>query len=449
MPDDQNRDNNLGPALQQTQAQPLPPAGPGKPGSGTDQSGAKKAWQGGWQINPPAQLPKAKAATQAPPPPADIAPHLEVLLLTQKHKLRRFFMRTGIFVLLPCFVVWFYTALIATPRYVCTYQITYQTYEATSSLSGGLTPSVIGSSLANSIDYGALLYQYIRSAQLAEDVDAKLHLRKYYASHHIDWLSRLDRHANQANFLAYWQSHVSVSEGFGGYITIAVQGFDPQFSLKLAQAIYDDTDEMMSRLTAKASANMVATATNQLAQASVGLQKSNDALTTFRNTHGDLDPSLIATQLAGVEGALESQIAAANAQLAQDEANMQPNASQIVQMKLQISGLQSQLNAERQRLASSNGQSNYSDMVTQYETMITNQLLATSVYQAAQQGLIIAQADATQKQNYVVDYIPPLLPDRPTVPDPLQDTLITFLACLCIYGIANLLVSAFRDQAGI
>jgi hypothetical protein len=31
----------------------------------------------------------------------------------------------------------------------------------------------------------------------------------------------------------------------------------------------------------------------------------------------------------------------------------------------------------------------------------------------------------------------------------LDDTFITFLACVGLYGIGNLLFSAFRDQAGI
>jgi capsular polysaccharide transport system permease protein len=176
---------------------------------------------------------------------------------------------------------------------------------------------------------------------------------------------------------------------------------------------------------------------------------ANTALTTFRNTHGDLDPTMIATELGTIEGTLETQLANLRAQLAQAQANLQPSATQIVQLNLQISGVEKQLEAERQRLANSNGQNSYSDTVAQYDLLLSNQQLASSTFQAAQQGLVIAQADASAKQDYVVDFVAPVLPDRPTVPDPMKSAGLAFLSCILVYSICNLLLSAMRDQTGV
>jgi capsular polysaccharide transport system permease protein len=316
-------------------------------------------------------------------------------------------------------------------------------------LSSTLIQSSFGTNTADSIDYGTLLYEYIRSSQLAEQIDRQMHLRDYYSSDRIDWFSRLGRDASQAKLLSYWQSRVSVSEGFGGYVTVSVEGYDPQFTMQLAQNIEKAADHMMDQLTAGPEAAAVIVATSQLAQANTALQAANNQLTAFRDTHGDFNPDFIAKELGTIIGALESQVANLRAQLIQDQANMQPGASQIVQLKLQIAGLESQIASERQRLAEQTGGTSYSDVVEQYQLLLSNQALATSIEQAAQQGLLVAEADAAQKQNYVVDFVPPYVPDQPTEPTPLIDAFETFLACLGLYGIGNLLFSAFRDQAGV
>jgi capsular polysaccharide transport system permease protein len=410
-----------------------------------NKSGGQKT---GVQSRAPAQ-PFSTPSAPASALPAGTAFQLETLFAMRRGRRRGFALRLGLFVALPALTVWFYTALIATPRYVCNFEVTYQAYQPNTTIGGTLTPSVIGSSVEDSIDYGTIIYEYIRSPALAAQVDQALKLREQFSDRKIDFLSRLGSNADQAGFLDYWRKHVVVSEGFGGYLTIQVQGFDPQKTLQLAQTINADADSMIDGLTARARAAEVQSATDQLNAAALTLRQADAALTSFRNAHGDLDPGFDATQLATVAGTLEAQLAALRAQLTQAQANLQPGASQIVQLDLQINGVESQIQAERQRLAANGGQASYSDIVATYDDLLANQQSASNAYQLTLQGLEMARADAASKQNYVVDFVPPILPDRPALPDPLVSSFETLLACLTAYGIVSLLLAAFRDQAGL
>jgi capsular polysaccharide transport system permease protein len=407
--------------------------------------GAQK--RGGPQDVPPGQRPRGEYVGPGALP-TGTAHQVELLLAKRQEHRKNLFIRLGIIVLLPAFIAWFYTALIATPRYVCNFEITYQAYQPTSSLSASLTQSAQGSSVTDYVDYGALLYEYIRSEALAEKVDQQINLRQHDSSSRIDSLSRLATNASQAAFLAYWRYHVAVSEGFGGYLTVKVQGFDPAFTLLLAQTISADADNMINGLSAQALISQVKSATDQLYITRELLTNADNALTVFRNTHGDLDPSFAATELATIVGTLESELASLRAQLQWSEANLQPGSSQIVQLKLQVSAMEQQIQAERQRLSASTG-STYSDTVDKYNDLVADQQFAITTYQAAQQGLIIAQADAASRQNYAVAFVPPILPDHPTMPDPFISSVTVFLAFLTLYAIGNLLFSAFRDQSGI
>jgi capsular polysaccharide transport system permease protein len=381
------------------------------------------------------------------PPPADMPAQLQLLLDMRSRRLRGFALRMSIFVVVPCLLVLFYTALIATKRYVSSFQVTYQVYQPITSVGGGLLSTTPSNS--DAIDYGNLIQNYVASEALAERLDQQLNLRAYYGSSKIDWTSRLPAHATDGQYFSYYSNHVSVSEGFGGYVTVTVQAFDPAFTLKLAQTIDQDANEMLDGMTAQARAAELKAATDSMNDATTQLANINLALTNFRNTHGDLDPSQIATEIGAIEGTLESQLADVKAQLAQADANMQPNAAQIVQLNLQVAALQKQIDEERARLANGDGQPNYANVVAQYQTLLAQQQLALTNYQAAQQGLLAAKTDAAREQNYVVDYVAPTLPDRPTAPDPLMSTAEAFVACMVVYSILNLLYSAMRDQTGV
>ena len=447
MPDDQNGNDDLGSG-----------SGRGRgPGGGKQGNGPRRNLRGNWQNRvggkPGDTEGLAPALPLSQPIPVGLplgtSHQVELLLAGRQHRLRRLLLRFFVFVFLPTLVVWFYTALIETPRYVCNYEVTYQSYQPGSTLSGGLTQSMFGSSVADSIDYGTLITQFIQSSALAEQVDQQLHLRQAFSSKKIDWFSRLKKDASQKKFLAAWSDHVSVSEGFGGYLTIIVQGFDPAQTLLLAHTITADADAMMDKLSSPPNTAAVKSASDQLALAATALKKSDDALTGFRNSHVDLDPNLMSTQLATIVGTLESQLATLRAQLQQAQANMKPGAAQIVQLQLQVNAVEKQIQAERQRLSSNNGQSTYSNTVAQYEDLVSDQAFANTTYQSAQQGLVIARANAASKENYIVDFVPPILPDHPTMPNPLTSSFTVFMGCLFGYGIVNLLLTAFRDQSGL
>jgi capsular polysaccharide transport system permease protein len=394
-----------------------------------------------------ARLKRGMPALFPAPPPAGMPEQLQLLLEMRHNRLRRFLLRAIIFMVVPTLLVLFYTGVIATPRYVSTFEVTYQVYQPTTTVGGGLVP--VATSQSDAIDYGAVIYQYVQSQTLADKLDQQLHLRDYFSSDRIDWTSRLVKNATEPQYYGYYGNRVTVTEGFGGYLTISVQAFDAAFAQKLAQTINDDCNTMLDGITAQARQAEVQTAEAQFKDASTQLNQANQALTSFRNSHGDLDPSQIATELGTIEGTLEAQLASTKAELAQAQANMQPNNSQIVQLNLQVAAIQKEIDSERSRLAGDNDTANYSSTVADYQTLVSNQQLATTNYQAAQQALLAAQADATRKQNYVVDFIAPPLPDKPTAPNPWLSAGETLLACLIGYAIINLLFAALRDQTGV
>jgi capsular polysaccharide transport system permease protein len=391
----------------------------------------------------------APTLRNAPPfGPQTVEPPFSLVDMRRARK-RRFFILLALFVGVPTFCTLLYTILLATPRYVSESQFTYQTFQAQQKLSSGLIQSFVGTSTTNTIDNGAILYEYVRSPALLDVLNAKLDLKGYYSNPKIDYLSRLSANASRERFISYYRRHISVSESLGGYLTVDVYAFDPQYAQALAKAVIEACDSMMDNMTAQARQKRV-----QLAEAAVTTQegrvrKARSELTKFQNAHGELDPQLSATQLQQIVANIESQLSAARAELTTALTYMSANAPSVVQLKLKIDALEQQRQHERDRLANTANNSTFSQMLEQYSALQLEETFAKDAYQASLQGLVIARADASSQQSYLVNFAPPGEPYKASLTFPLLYTLTVFLISLLAFGIGSLIAGAFRDQANL
>jgi capsular polysaccharide transport system permease protein len=402
----------------------------------------------------PATAPPAAA------PPAEATPFSWVgsvqpdrMWLELKHaRRRRLFFRLGIFCALPTIFTFLYMLFIASPRYVSEFEITYQTYNPPQTLSSGLVQNLLGSNATNgALDLADILYEYIRSATLLQKLDHELRLRQYYSSPTVDYFSRMNPNATINTFQLYYNWFVSVSQS-NGYLTIDVQAFDPDYALALAKAIVKACDQMVNELTARPSQDEVRYAKAEVKEAEDRVRKARQALTEFQNAHGDLNPPGSANQLGGIVGTIEGSLAAARSQLAVLAATA-PNSPQVKVTKANIAALEGQLKLERDRLANNRLANNdlstvpYSKLLNQYQALQLEQQFAQTAYQAAQQGLEVARADAIHQQNYLIDFAPPYRPDRQSIKFALWYTLTALTISLALFAIGSLIGGAMRDQS--
>jgi capsular polysaccharide transport system permease protein len=392
-----------------------------------------------------------KPAPAKVPAPLESWPSLaqpeKMLSAVRKARRRKFFTRLALFVGLPTLLTALYVFAWASPRYVSEFEITYQTYQNTQSLSAGLIQTVLGGS-SSTIDPGSILLEYVRSDALLHKLDQKLNLRKYYSSDKVDYPARMRAGISDEGFLRYYRNHVvDASEGLGGYLTVDVQAFDPEFAHALAQAIVQACDQMVDEMTARARADGMKFAEGEVARQEDRVRQAQIAETKFQNEHHDLNPTNTANQYGQIVGNLESQLSQTRTALSNALSYARQDAPQVLQLKNQIAALESQLQDQRARLTG--GNSTYSQILEEYARLQLEEQFAQNAYQSAQQGLAVARADAARKQSYLVDFVTPNLPDGPTQMFYITYLAAAFLGSLFLYAIGNLMVSAFRDQAGL
>ena len=388
-------------------------------------------------------------AFEAPEPSwAATTQYAQALLQMRRRRKRRFLTWFSLIVVLPTLATAGYFLFVATPRYTSEFELTYQTYRGPTTLAGGLVQSVTGTSQQNTIDLGTIMYEYVRSPALAEKLSASLDLRKHFSQDRIDWLSRISPTASRERFLDYFRQRVRVSQGLGGYLDISVEAFDPVFAQTLAKAVVDACDLMIDDLTSRARNNEVQFAESELGRQEDRVRKARLAMTQFQNLHGDQDPTRAAAQLGTIVGSLETDLANTRTQLANTQATLSPDSPIITQIKLKIASLEQQLKDQQTRLATdkTGAKTPYSEVLEQYSALQLEQEFAKNAYMAAQQGLVVARADAAAKQNYIIDFAPPNLPERMSYLVPIEASVTVLLVGLLLFGFGGLVLGAARDQ---
>jgi hypothetical protein len=81
-----------------------------------------------------AKLKSAVPALFPGKPSSDLPPQVQFLLRMRANRLRNFLLRLCIFVVVPTLLVWVYTTVMVTHRYVCTFEETYQVYQPSAAL---------------------------------------------------------------------------------------------------------------------------------------------------------------------------------------------------------------------------------------------------------------------------------------------------------------------------
>lgn len=436
---------------------------------------APTATRDGASSNLPA--PAGRASPSAPPnkkmPVGEVRPakaplvldlDQEVLLLEYKGLLRAkrkaFLLKVLLFIAAPTLAVMCYAYFYATPRYVSEFQVVYNNTGSSSAASG--LAALMGT--GDTTDMTRVVSAYIASTAMLSIVDKKLNLRSEYSDAKIDWIDRMPANASDETFLKYFQRRVSVYENTGGYLTVDVESFSPQRALETARVINEAADAMVDDLNDRPRRDFVTFTHKELERFEQSLNIATMMLTRFREEHSEYNYSNVVSQLSSVVGTLQSQLAETRTQLARDKQFLSADAPSVRDLEAKIASLESQIQIERTRYGTPQNVENevsaknpvdphathdnasYSQIMAQYADLTLAQELAKTDYAAAKQSYEAAVLALAKKTAYVVNFVPPQLPQTATRPDGKYLASTTLIATMLLYFLSTLILGLLRDQ---
>jgi capsular polysaccharide transport system permease protein len=388
------------------------------------------------------ELPKAVTTPNVTRPPEKIKPQRRVL------RLRHVLVALSFlgFVVVPSALFGVYLYLVAADQYISRVGFTVRTEEA--GVSSEFLGKLVGVSSASSKD-SDILYEFIQSQQLIEQIDQKLDLRNMYSKPKYDPLFAFDPTDSIEDLRDYWLRMVKIYYDSGtGLIELRASGFSPEDARSIATTIFEFSSNMINEISAIAREDSTRYAKVELDKALKNLKTARSNVTQFRARTQIVDPTADVQGQMGLLVNLQAQLADTLIELDLLKEVTEDEDPRIVQATRKVTVIQRRIEGERSKfgLSTGKGDDTFSLLVGQYEALVVDREFAEQSYLAARALYDQALAESGRQSRYLAAYVSPTLAE--TAEYPRRMLLLTTLSLffLMAWSILVLIAYSIKDR---
>lgn len=309
--------------------------------------------------------------------------------------------------------------------------------------------SLLGGTTSDAGTDRAIVSEYIMSPDMIFSLDKLLDLRTHFSKSKADYFSRLSHDASLDEFIQYWKSIVTVKlDSASGVATLHTKAFTSELAHAMNTEIIRLSEQLINDMNNRALTDSLAQTRHEVKLAENRLAKARQALSSFRNQYQEIDPAATATSRVSLVSQLEAQLSAARVELETIRKFMSEDSHQVQALKGKMSGLEKQIDFEKNRIASSNNPE-LIHLLERFEELTMEHEFAQQMYVSAITSLEAVRVKMDNKSSYIEAFQRPTVPDEPTHPERAKRIIISIVVILLSYGILLLLIAAVRDHMGV
>lgn len=310
-----------------------------------------------------------------------------------------------------------------------------------SGILGALTS--IGSTSASDTD---ILFEFIRSQRIVEEINRDIDLRAIYNRAPGDvWFALGDDPSIEA-LHGEWLRMVDVSLGSAGIVEVTAKAFDPEDARRIAEAVLAHSSALVNRLSEQARGDAIKFATGELELAEANLKDMRQRMNDFRREHRLVDPTADVAGQAGLLNALQAQLAQALVDRDMLSTYAAEGDQRMIQANRRIDAITERIDSERGTLGVEGVAGSLPDVLSSYEELRVDLEFANAAYTQALAGLAAARAEAGRQSRYLAPHIQPTLAETSLYP---RRAMLSGLALLFLalgWGVAMLVYYNVRDN---
>ena len=324
----------------------------------------------------------------------------------------------------------------------------------------GLFSSVPGLSAlggASSTD-ADILYAYLQSQAIVEEVDQRVDLREIWGRLHAeDPVFAFNPLGSIEDLTRYWNRMITISYDPGpAMIEIELRSFDPHSAKEVAQTVKLLSNELVNRIGSIARKDKTLMSQHELSRAEDRLSQARVALTKFRLTHRIVNPIADLEGEMSVIHRLQQVLADEIVELDLLQRNLTNDGNsqrrtaisdtRIVQSERRIQALRTRITQERKTLGDPSGNRDLAQLTGEYEQLAVAVEIAQQAYAMALATHEANRAAANQQTRYLAGYSPPTLAERAIYPRRWMILGSVFLVLTLAWAMIILAGYSFRDR---
>jgi capsular polysaccharide transport system permease protein len=347
---------------------------------------------------------------------------------------------------LPTLYCLYYLNFRAKDQYAATVAFSVRTEDVSSAIDliGGL--SALGSGSSSDSD---VLYEYIKSKTLVDEVDKKFDLRNLYSEHYdLDPIFSFKPGGSIEDLVEYWPWVVKVFYDQGtGLIEVQVRAFSPIDARDIAKAIFDESSAMINELSDIAREDTIGNARDELQRALTRVKDIRKEIMRFRSENKMIDPLSELEMQAGVVNALNNQLSELLIEYDVIAVSSDLEDPRLIEIMQRISIVRERIAGERKKfVVGDDYQSSYSKLVSEFEGLVVQREYAENTYVAALAAYDAALTEAERQSRYLAAYIKPTLAEKSEHPDKIIITFFVMFFSMFVWASFVLVYYAVRDR---
>lgn len=358
-----------------------------------------------------------------------------------------------LFVVAPAALSWWYVTERAVGRYVSTAAFSVRSEQSNSPFE--LLGGVVGLGASSSSDPN-ILYDFIQSQELVERIDERVDLRALWAKADPvrDPVFAYHPPGTIEDMVFYWNRVVGIyNDTTTGIMDLEVQAFTPEDAQLLAELIYEESSDMINRLSDIAQEDATRVARLELEAAVERLKAAREAVTLFRNRHQIVDPQADMQSQMGILTSLQSELASTLIDLDTLRQTTAETDPRIVQAEQRIAIIERRIAEERAKFGIGTNDaelgaqdSAFADIVGEYEGLMVDLEFASQSYAAAYTTFETALADARRQKLYIAAHVRPTRAERAIYPRTEVIVPLVALFSFLAWALLVLMAYALKDR---
>ena len=296
-----------------------------------------------------------------------------------------------------------------------------------------------------------ILYEYIRSQKMVEDINEEIDLVGIFSKPDFDPVFAYDPSGTIEDLVDYWPGMVRVNyDSRTSLIDIRVQAFSPKDAQLIARKIVEKSSLRINELSAIARADTTRYAQSDLELALARLKIARTELTNFRSRTQIVDPNADLQGQMGLLNTLAAELVETKIELSLLLETSRESDPRIAQAKRRLEIIEGLIEEERQKFGMGDqkegrGQ-DYSSLVGEFESLMVDLEYAQSAYLRAQAAMDMALAEAQRQNRYLATYNLPTLAQSARYPE--RGILVLLIAAMTLTGWATvmLIYYSLRDR---
>ncbi|MEM7176751.1 MAG: hypothetical protein AAF503_03510 [Pseudomonadota bacterium] len=297
-----------------------------------------------------------------------------------------------------------------------------------------------------------VIYDFLRSQQIVEEVNAEIDLREVFNRAPGDWVFSLGADASTEDLVRYWHWQVPVVyDTLSGIVTVEVRSFDRDSATRIARAILTHATGLVNDISRAAREDTVGFAQRELKVAEARLQTIRSRIRAFRDVEQKANAENQIAIAMGLIATLEGELAKARVDRKVALSYTKPTDPRVQRLENRITVLESRIQEERRRFgkgteAAAGTDKSLADLMGDFEELEVEREFAQTAYTNALASLQTAKADARRTQRYLAVHVRPTQADEAQYPQRLLIVGLVFGGALVIWILSVLILANIRDR---